>query len=649
MQWAGGAGKLLPVCRDLALRALGACTQTNTSQEALRYLEQVLEEDWTLSEEAWIGVLRSCEKDGAWETAMSVLFALLEQPFVDRGRLLPGGSLDLPQLEVASASSSSSSSSVTRRQGGQVLRPQYVDGLEIVLRTCNASGHYGVALVCAQRFANLYPEIQRKTDPTTLSHWLGSVASVSSHPQYFVTTAAVSLSGAQCHQAAHELLTLAASDDDEKGKDLTRTDSLLRSHTHGDGEPDGSSVWEDVLENVTLLCNVKNSNESLSTEDRVYFTAACTKVLRQLENHPTVGRVVLDWILNPPSTIPERLVPPKEQESLAKRLSLSSLLKVSDSLLAAVMRVVDPSTALELFMDDDKTIQDPSVKGVLSSTVAMDILFDIGEVEVAQDLLEQVLAKDRTPDLFVTAASHLFQKGDMAGVTSLYKRALTCGCLSESLSLIVLSAMSSSSNQNIDSGGGGAVTTAKARIDVATQTGRLTGDNHSAIWAEKHYWNLKERLTWLELCQLMMWRDNDSLYLDELQLALGTVQTRQKQGLGPHLASLETIAKAASEYHDDYIPTNRTRIHLVPRTRQRWFDTIQQTLQLAEGTKLVYDVQFLSNVAQGYANLGYTTELAQLVEKCLSRGLVLDNKVLEEANKVMPEPDTVDLFHSMAS
>ncbi|KAL7578221.1 hypothetical protein ACA910_012644 [Epithemia clementina (nom. ined.)] len=624
-QWAGGQGKLLPACRDLALRALGASRDTNTSGEALKYFQQTEEEGWTLSYEAFLGVLLSCEKDQEWEKAVDVLFAVLQKQ-MENPMLRDGSSLEIPQMQA-----SSTTNNHTENANENLTR-----ALEVVMRTCNASRRFGVSLICAQRFADCFPNdsfgrllegLEKEEMPSisSISQLLASIAFASSSPRELFTTAFASLCGANCFDASQELLMKmnSSSQNDVLFSDFA---DLHKYNEWEQPDDDYSETWDQIVVSLKLLMDVKKLGASLSKDDRKYFSFACSRLLRDISavECQNVGFTFIRWLLD---LNPSYIGSARSTESLLAVISGSSLLELSDSLLASFMLAAaqdkGPYAALHLYKDSSLADQ---TGWVLSSTVAVDELFKAKEKEKALQLFESVLARTRNPDLFLVAARNLFELGDNRGVITVYKRALSSGCISESLSLLAIDSIS-----RLRSHG-------KLRLmqDIAQEAAHLTGDKAASLWAGKHYWDLKKRISIDELSRILAWHERETVYLDELQLALEVVNDRSRHGFAPHIESLETIAFAASGYHSDFVPKDRTRIHLVPRNPEDWFKTIQQTLKLAEQTRLYHDSRFMSNMSMALARLGYIDEFIDLVEKCLERGIPLERHVLDAAGKSAP-------------
>jgi hypothetical protein len=133
--------------------------------------------------------------------------------------------------------------------------------------------------------------------------------------------------------------------------------------------------------------------------------------------------------------------------------------------------------------------------------------------------------------------------------------------------------------------------------------------------------------------------------LDELELALSTIKSRSVAGLPPHIEALQIISAAAREYHDGIVPYHRKDLQLVPRSREQWSEKLQEVIMLAEETQLHQSSEFLSNAAIGLARLGCPKEFTELVTSSLSRGVVLDESVLEEVTRIASADNTINAFY----
>lgn len=63
-------------------------------------------------------------------------------------------------------------------------------------------------------------------------------------------------------------------------------------------------------------------------------------------------------------------------------------------------------------------------------------------------------------------------------------------------------------------------------------------DPDPATWAAANYWTLKRYLRYDAARLLMGWNDYKTSHLDELELALETLETQSKAGLAPKTAAL---------------------------------------------------------------------------------------------------------------
>ena len=92
--WGGGQHQVLPLCRDLAMRAMGEAAYIGASSEALALLRQTLMDELAVSDEALLGVLGACEHDLNWQGAIDIMFLLLDDTnqtlrFVAGSELIP--------------------------------------------------------------------------------------------------------------------------------------------------------------------------------------------------------------------------------------------------------------------------------------------------------------------------------------------------------------------------------------------------------------------------------------------------------------------------------------------------------------------------------------------------------------------------------
>ena len=131
----------------------------------------------------------------------------------------------------------------------------------------------------------------------------------------------------------------------------------------------------------------------------------------------------------------------------------------------------------------------------------------------------------------------------------------------------------------------------------------------------------------------MYWDEHDpaTTFLDEVELAIGSLEKRSESGLTPKHEALRVIVRVASSYHDDLVPPDRTQLPRVPRDRDGWVRLLQRTLQEAEGSIILHDPAFVDDVAAALRRLGCESACVEFVNDAVSRGVLVNRRALDEA------------------
>ena len=85
-QWAGGSlAAAKPLCRDLALRAMGGVSAGGYSRSAMRLFCEIINDDRPLSRNALLGLTHSLEHDGDWQSSVQLLGGFVDS-FFEKGK-----------------------------------------------------------------------------------------------------------------------------------------------------------------------------------------------------------------------------------------------------------------------------------------------------------------------------------------------------------------------------------------------------------------------------------------------------------------------------------------------------------------------------------------------------------------------------------
>jgi tetratricopeptide (TPR) repeat protein len=611
-QWAGGQDLLDPLCRDLAMQALGG--DAGSSARALALFEQAEEDGVAVSVEAMHGVVLAFENDGNWEEAVSLLYSLLNKPHALRS-LVEGNKLEISELE-----SSPELSFEVLQEFGLVLNT--------VMQACNAAGQFGVALLCLRLVELALPPsaispyygLAKDQDEIALS--LVPVLCAMGNIDDCVATTMVSLCGVECpNEAASVFKAISYKSDVLAGNqtmlhsrdvyDFARSEASRKKHTFL--HETWSTTWRHIHRLTASFFIIKETGEELAPEHTGLLSSALATTLRCCNSmsQAQTGLHLAKWIEGANGS----------HNSTEGMFGAS--LPLTDSLIAAVMEAYcatgNYSVALDLFDSQSITEQQES-HWMLSYNAALIALFSLGRREDGIALFRKALAINRNPDMFCIAAKGLVDAKQWGEVTDLYRLALTSGCLSEELSKFALVSVAAGHPRDQTRG----------LRSIIEETAKVTGAD-PATWIESKYWSLKRLLGFSTLRTLMWWHDAKTAHLDELELALSGLEKRAALGLKPKNDALRAVVAAAKSFHEGNVPPDRTRLPHVPRDRDSWIETIARLLLEAKDTTLLDDPSFIDDVTMALRKLDCGVECVGVVSDALDRGVRLHRRALEEA------------------
>jgi len=629
-QWGGGVDRMHPACRDLAMRALGGSTSDDTvavRERALGLFHQALEEDAKVSVEALSAIIGTCEHGGEWESVVDIFLKVLDNP--PNSWLVPGEGV---HLTVENSGWELSSDEIVVELGTVLNR---------VMRVCNSSQKFGLALLCLQLFDSLLAESINPSegnlfDETTPAHsnlTQSTLATIFSlrNTEDLIQTTMVALCGMQVPQKAIELeeCCFSAAGD---AQDRDRFDVYSYAEFLKDTSTFSGSNWEAVHRHVHRLVacvrSIEDKGESISEIDaRLLSSVLATSIrecvsARQPEAALTLGKWIERRQLQGP--VPEpRSVFTRGEEGFRLPVPLT------DSLLSSAIEAFSTSGKADVAMDlahsylgDERT----PAKWLLSYHEAVKTLFAQGQSEDAMTLFRTILASGRNPALFCTAARNQKDSGDWRAILDLYRLALSSGCVSEELSLLAMEAVAAS----------GRVGQNEQQFpllrSIIGETAKSVGSSPSD-WVATNYWKLKHLLGFSTARLIMGWDDQQTSRLDELELALEVMENRSASGLTPKNDVLLSIANAAANFDRLAVPFNKTGIAKVPRGREAWIQMLERVLDEAKDTKLLYDTRFINDAATAFERLGCNLECIEIVNSAISRGLTLRKPALQSAVK----------------
>jgi len=685
-QWAGGYGSVHPLCRDLALRAMGSMEGGNeeddvdgqprlgSSVDSVFVLNQILEERGTVSIDGLQGVLSTCERDGNFEKAVNVLYLLLnyDEDSLD-WKLVPGCA---PAMEYFLDASNSSVSEIVTENDGDALVEEgggrvYVNGniLASVMDACNNAGEFGLAVY--------YCRVVNTTSGTINDRSLGLhdedkgqnivrslllAQPLLSSNEKLLTATMFSLCGLGCTREAvalHSEVFEMLGDEIEwplcaecvlyaKSLDETSDPSWLRAYTHIDRVLAAlltirSTKSIPPAETVELLQRgVAQMIQSCADADQsitgLHLAQMAAHIAQHQEPKKSMKETVQSFFMRDSSTSDRGSLVRGDSEVVAEFLTSS------DAILSPAMEVTRNTAgiddALALFYSrcekDDSVLNSiqqeksapqnrqwiNSVNGVLA------MLLEKGKLDDAFALFEGVSLSSRTPETYLIMARGLATDKRWDDVSLLFVTALDTGCLSEDLGLITMEGVV---QQNVKG---------KIRIlrsiasDVATMLGMKPG-----VWIVSHYWLLKNILGFHHARLLMWWNDPNETQARELELALRHFEANRSRGILVKDDVLRCIVKLLGVRHKERSivsktgTTNRQSISHQKKIESYRTKSVNLTLEAfseASRTSLGEERSFTFEVASGLRKMGANRECMDFVHSLIKRNVALNRTTLLE-------------------
>lgn len=638
--WGGGKHQVLPLCRDLAMRALGDAEFAGSSSEGLALLRQTVSDELAISDDALLGVLGACEYDTNWQGAIDVLFLLLDDKN-ETLRFVSGSDLHTP--DAADLNMPGAPDGVTcSLDRGKVLSS--------IMRTCNRAEKYGLSLLSyllvdssfpgsalAQSRKSVYLSDDYETYGAMEKSLLPLLASEDYSPE-LLTALMLSLSRAECYNEALAMLDITKSEVAKRSKEgLASADYADAEQVHHYSQSPAIDTihceyrWYSAHRHlhriVKALLLLKTQGDSLTTEQVLIIKSAVAAALRSCSfaEQPTASIVFSEYVKREISRL---MASSSKDVSLFRESDPDSFADIllSDNLLAEEMKAYQATDQAQLAMDlFQSKVGDISDKNILewteSCNAAMDILAKQDKLNEATALYRRLIESDNgdriTESMVVTAQNYARTK-NWNGVGDIYHAAVKKGFLSERLGLLAMKAV-------VELEVPGAL---RLLREILHDVSHSSGSNPVA-WMEDNYWNLKFDLGSKYSRLLMWWNDPQSYHLDELQFAIEIFEKKVEEGLKPKNQVIKAIVSQARYFHEGYIPDGKPGIPRVPRDRDSWVKLLRRVLQ--ESERVENKSYFIDEAALALKTLGCYEECFLLVEAAMDRGVRVHGVALKAA------------------
>ena len=486
-QWSGGRSEsVMQMCRDLALQAMGNVASGGHSENAMSLFREIMSDDSPMSTAALVGVARSLEYDGDWQTSIQLLDAFVES--IDRGdsnwRLVTE-SLHLMDI------------SKTRTVAPAGLDIVLRDLLSSVMRCCNNSKQFGMAvLLCSVvGFRDDAPGLMTSTsagDSSTLVTRILSQSIVREN-KHIRESYLHSLIGLGCAGLASDIASQFEDDlyvhkrnnapkgetaisaitamsrvyaamyviqlrEQEKPSDesieiLLRGLGRAMSHMIDSKQPAAALYLHSHVKTQLEALNARGV-DNLTEQVKTYFDSSEGRMDFQLS--------ALPW-------------------QQGKLLPMGMNDSILSSLIDAHRDMGHPDKAREIFADFCSSRLDHPVPMPQSANSFANVLLHHESIDECVDFLKSLDRDSINPSTFLSLARALAQRELWSDVGKLYNSAHKAGCLSEELGLIAIQAVCESELLH------GKILVLR---DIVNDASNLAGIKNKD-WVAERYWRLK--------------------------------------------------------------------------------------------------------------------------------------------------------------
>ena len=488
-QWSGGnITAVEPICRDLALTAMGNVTRGGYSQEAGRMFDVIMDEGSPLSCDGLLGLMHSLENDDNWKEAAQLLDRFASSNFNAEGtkwRIVPS----VVQLQKDGISDNGLASDADVNDLLEKL-------LASAMRACNNEGQFGLAAVLCT-IANKLRDNSVGVDLTTSNDEDAVLGILTSHSvlksDSVFEAYTHSLYGLGCKRVAERLLN------DREDADIDRIISIPKRMRQN--LPKAES-WIAAAKSIDRLLEAKSTIQiepgDLCRESSFLFERGLSKAMEYCNdsNQPTAALYLFQHAARTLLTKKDQHLADRFKSFLGVRNQANQNpregiftsddaldfngIELTDSILAAIIsayiKMGRPNQARSTFNNAMSQLESPHVMRQSVNKI-IDVLLEIDVDECVKSLDD----KSSTPATFITIAKYFADNGVWHEIGEIYNQARSVGCISEELGFIAMQAVNESELVE-----GKILVCRKIAEDVANTIG-VDKDE----WITSRYWEIK--------------------------------------------------------------------------------------------------------------------------------------------------------------
>ncbi|KAK1737218.1 hypothetical protein QTG54_012085, partial [Skeletonema marinoi] len=624
-QWSGGnITAVEPICRDLALTAMGNVSRGGYSEEARSMFDVIMEEGSPLSCDGLLGLMHSLENDGNWKEAVQLLDRFMTSNFNTKGtkwRIVP----NVVQLQKDGTNDDGLASDAEVKH---VLEGM----LASVMRVCNNEGHFGLAAVLCTVANKSCNDSSGYVDGTNDGDAvLGILAStLQSDPVFKAYTH--SLYGLGCKRVADQLIN-----DRREDADIDRIVSIPKRMRQN--LPHAES-WFGAAKSIDCLLEAKKAIQiepgDLCPESSFLFERGLSRAMEYCNdsNQPSAALYLFHHAA--------RTLLTKKDQHLADRfksflgmgnqanqnfreeiftsddaLDFSGI-ELTDSILAAIInayiKMGRADQALSTYNNAISQLESHHLMRQSSDSI-LEVLLEID----ADKCINSLDNRSSTPTTFITIAKHLADNGVWHEIGELYNHARRAGCVSEELGFIAMQALNESELAQ-----GKIVVFRKIAEDVANTIGMDKDE-----WVTSRYWEIKRYVGYhyarVSFSMLPLFRKS------ELIFAINEMRSCSNQGALTKNAPLMFIAQQGDHYSTDKQYASG-KDSLSERDRRSVVNLILEACVEANRSNLLQKYSFTAHVARSLRKLNANKECIKIVRGLVSRvGRCHHQVAMEEA------------------
>ena len=641
-QWGGERDRMDPLCRDLAMQAMGS--REGMSTLALQYFDQVVSEGVTISPEALLGIVEACEQDRNWEGSISVLERVLEN-LNKTNWVVPG--IEMAVTECISHESHDPSSGFVMA----ALFPELDKILASVMRVCNLTSKFGLALFCLRLTELSVPstkeeekEVRMDIDPSSLMEsTLYATLLKFSDPDELLVPTMVSLCGLRCSQHAIHLFEKSQKsvENGNNGREMLSEASMVYEYALAENSRNNTLVLGNQflnaykhLHKITAAVHLVNrSNRDLTGSERDLIINALSTAMNSCTSahQPSLSLLLLNWV--------ERNIRGHSSTNHQSDTTDDFVLS-SDSLFAELITAHRWSKNVALSMDLFQSLLDTKVtelnKWKLSVNAGLSALVDNDRGMEAVEIFKAMDNSALTTESYTIIARFLAKKRNSKELIELYRFSVEQGHLSDEMGLLTMAAVVSSRIDN------------RLRVLRAMVEENAKSVNIDPVrWMRSRYWHVKRALGFDYARLLMWWNDPETCHLDELELAIEDFYQQRKTRLKAKNDVVRLIVSSAKAFNEDLLPDDKSNRPKAPFSKKDWVVLLQEVLDEVKSSAIMYDTSFIDDVVTSWLNLGCNHECVLFTKDTLNKGINFNRQGLMKALQAANAEHSLDLIHDI--